>query len=998
MRLFDTFKKHGRNTKTTAAAGKAASKSRGGGAKRGRGAGGVGSSRPAFEQVEGRTLLSAGALDTTFGGGTGIVVTDFTGGEDQASSIVTLADGKMLVAGTATTSFDKDFALARYNADGSLDATFGVNGLVTTDLGSTEDIAHAMTVQADGKIVLAGRTRNTLGGTDFDFAVVRYNADGTLDSSFGLGGVALGDFEGLDDQAYAVALDAGGNILVTGRASDANWAWHVGVMRFDSSGALDTSFDADGKVMVQVPDPIGDGSTVSVEVFGIDLASDGKVVLGGYAFSMYTGVSDALVVRLNPDGSLDPTFGNDPDGDGVRAGYRTADLTWDDDDVRNVLVLSSGDILVSGNRNDFMVTKFTAAGDLDASFATGGTFVMDLAGMFFESARDLAIDASGKIYAAGFLNDGINPDFALMRFNPDGSLDTTFDGDGIVLTDFGAWDDEGALAMSLNGGTVTLAGYAGISTSANFALARYLTGDAGPAENVAPVAVAGGPYAVYEGASITLDGSGSTDADGTITSYEWDLDYDGVNFDADATGDTTSFSAASLDAGTRTIALRVTDDDGAVHVHSVTVAIDNVAPTANAGPDVSLGEGGTVSLGGQFSDAGSADTHTLGWQVLLNGQVVAGGSGASLDFTSMDDGLYTAVFTVTDDEGASSSDSLDILFTNVAPTASAGADVTVSEGGAVSLSGSFSDPGSDSHTVLWHVVASNGQVVADGTDAAFGFVANDNGIYTVTFTVTDDDGGSHTDTLVVTANNVAPTVLVAGDASGVRGQSRSLMGGFTDPGTLDTHQVRWDFGDGTSTAWQDVTDPNISTSHAWGATGTYNVTMYIRDKDGAVSSDSHAVTIKVYELQQDPSGFALVVGGTAGNDVIEFSKVSQQRVALYVNNAYQGTFNHSGRLIAFGHDGDDRISAFGLDNEAVLYGGAGDDSLTGGKGNDTLWGDAGADIFDGAQGTDTIHRDAQDPPEKGQKPQSTSAAAVRDTLNIISSRLRRGSPLRTFRF
>jgi PKD repeat protein len=327
--------------------------------------------------------------------------------------------------------------------------------------------------------------------------------------------------------------------------------------------------------------------------------------------------------------------------------------------------------------------------------------------------------------------------------------------------------------------------------------------------------------------------------------------------------------------------------------------------------------------------------------------------------------------------------------------------VAVNEGSGVTLNGSFSDAGSlDTHSLLWQVVASNGQVVADGTGSSFSFTPVDNGTYTVKLTVTDDDGGSHTDTVVVTANNVAPTVLVAGDASGVRGQSRSFTGGFTDPGMLDTHQVRWDFGDGSSTGWQNVTNPNISTSHVWTATGTYNVTMHIRDKDGAVSSDSHTVAIKVFELQQYPGGgFGLVVGGTTGDDVIEFSKASQQRLALYVNNTYHGTFNHSGRLVAYGLDGNDRISAFGLDNEAVLYGGAGDDSLTGGKGNDTLYGNAGADVFDGAQGTNTIFRDAEDPADKGNgKVQTASAAVVRDTLNTLSSRLRKGSPLRLFRF
>src|SRR5204862_228139 len=137
------------------------------------------------------------------------------------------------------------------------------------------------------------------------------------------------------------------------------------------------------------------------------------------------------------------------------------------------------------------------------------------------------------------------------------------------------------------------------------------------------------------------------------------------------------------------------------------------------------------------------DTDTHVWSVVAsNGQTIAGGSGSSFSFVSNDNGTYTVTYTVTDDDGGTDSDTVVVTVNNVAPTADAGADQTVNEGDAVHLSGAFTDPGTaDTQTQIWSVAASNGQVIGGGSGSAFSFVPNDNGTYTVTYTVTDDDGG-----------------------------------------------------------------------------------------------------------------------------------------------------------------------------------------------------------------------------------------------------------------
>src|SRR5213075_385919 len=184
----------------------------------------------------------------------------------------------------------------------------------------------------------------------------------------------------------------------------------------------------------------------------------------------------------------------------------------------------------------------------------------------------------------------------------------------------------------------------------------------------------------------------------------------------------------------------------------------NVAPTANAGVDQTVNEGSLVSLTGAHTDVGVVDTMSCLWHVVAsNGQSVTDGHGDHFSFTPVDNGTYTVYFTVSDKDGGSSMDTMVVTVNNVAPTVVGSADKTVNEGSLVSLSAVGSDVSPvDTLSYLWHVVASNGQVVADGSGTNYSFTPMDNGTYTVTVTVMDDDGGSSMDTITVTVNNVAP--------------------------------------------------------------------------------------------------------------------------------------------------------------------------------------------------------------------------------------------------
>ncbi len=218
-----------------------------------------------------------GSLDATFGSG-GKITTPILSSHDIAQAVAIQSDGKIVAAGRAYNGSNDDFALARYNSDGSLDTSFDSDGKVTTAIGVLSDGAYAIAIQSDGKIVVAGYANN---GSNDDFALARYNTNGSLDATFGSGGKVTTPILSSTDQAYAVASQSDGKIVVAGRAyngSNDDFA----LARYNSNGSLDTSFDTDGKLSTV----IGNGNDY---VRAMRLQSDGKIVVAGYA---NTGTND----------------------------------------------------------------------------------------------------------------------------------------------------------------------------------------------------------------------------------------------------------------------------------------------------------------------------------------------------------------------------------------------------------------------------------------------------------------------------------------------------------------------------------------------------------------------------------------------------------------------------------------------------------------------------------------------------------------------------------
>ena len=361
-----------------------------------------------------------GSLDNSFGAD-GKLTTDISSSADHAYSVTVQADGKILVAGEGNIGFaNYDFALVRYNSDGSLDTGFDTDGKVTTNIGSGDDRGRSVAVQADGKILVAGY----INGVSGEVALVRYNPDGSLDTSFDTDG-KLTALDGYLALGRSVAVQTDGHILVGGFSSAGGFA----LLRFNSDGSLDTSFDTDGKAAVSIGG-IGDYCSG----YSIAAQADGKILLAGYA--QLSGNEDFALVRFNADGSLDTSFDFDGKASvnlGIQQnGANSLDLGY------SLAVQSDGKILIAGNSNansspdwNFAAVRFNADGSLDTSFDTDGKVITDFNGLV-DGASGVVVQADGKILVAGTTwVPGNNSDFGLVRYNVDGSLDTTF---GVVST------------------------------------------------------------------------------------------------------------------------------------------------------------------------------------------------------------------------------------------------------------------------------------------------------------------------------------------------------------------------------------------------------------------------------------------------------------------------------------------------------------------------------------------------------------------------------------
>ncbi len=353
-----------------------------------------------------------GTIDRTFGS-RGRVKTDFPGLAAVPSSVVIQPDGKIVVAGGAFPlfTFAGNFKIVRYNRNGSLDTSFGSGGIVTTFFPSGS-YASAVALQSDGKIIAGGTVFidvNIGDASDTDFAMARYNPDGSLDATFGNGGQVTTDFVGKEDDAFSVLVQPDGKIVAVGSANDPVKFYDFAAVRYLSNGAIDTTFGTAGKVTT---DFRGGGFD---RAHSAALQPDGSIIAAGFAISASGASENFAVARYTSSGVLDTTFSGD--------GKAQVDFGSCCQAAYEVLLQSDGKIITVGYPNsessdsDFLLARLTSTGALDPTFGIGGkvrTSFGDLNG----GAQGAALQADGKIVAVGFQANfsQFGVDFALARY------------------------------------------------------------------------------------------------------------------------------------------------------------------------------------------------------------------------------------------------------------------------------------------------------------------------------------------------------------------------------------------------------------------------------------------------------------------------------------------------------------------------------------------------------------------------------------------------------
>ena len=350
------------------------------------------------------------AWDNTFGT-TGMITTAIGTATDGGRGLALQPDGKIIQSGYSFGT-NVDFAVIRYNADGSLDNTFSGDGMVTTAVGTGNDVGSCVVLQPDGKIVVGGKIVN---GSHYDFGMVRYNSDGTLDAGFGTAGKVVTQFNINSSGPDAITLQSDGKILMAGLL-DGTLADSFAVARYNADGSLDNTFNGNGLLTFVFP-----GTTTSnSRAHSILVQPDGKIVVAGDENSGPTRRNFA-VARLNADGSMDATFGT--------GGLSTTDFGGDHDEIHTIMLQPDGKIVGAGycypgtTMLEFAIVRYNTNGTLDASFGTAGKIITEM-GVGANQIDAIMLQTDGKMVAVGCVNAGATADFALARYMGAGTTGT----------------------------------------------------------------------------------------------------------------------------------------------------------------------------------------------------------------------------------------------------------------------------------------------------------------------------------------------------------------------------------------------------------------------------------------------------------------------------------------------------------------------------------------------------------------------------------------------
>lgn len=417
-----------------------------------------------FASLEQVVIAGSSDLDATFGSG-GKTVTTMGVGASEIQKVVVQPDGKIVVAGYAqnTGSAVRQFALARYRADGSLDTTFGNGGRVFTTIAGGNAYANDVFIQSNGRIVVVGFLDT---GSRYSSIIARYNANGALDATFSGDGILVYNYDATSsDYGTSVVLQPDGKILVSSYAivligNSPTLSFYVS--RFNSGGSFDTTFNGSGKT-------IGEFGNFTTGLVKIGLQPDGKIVAAGPGGNGSN--IDFAAVRYNANGGFDSSFGN---AGRVYTNFNGNDVP------RTMTMLPDGRFIIAGYNGSagdtsLMLVRYTANGGMDTTFGFAG-FVTHNISAFNDTVESVAVQPDGKTVVVGRTGASLtNNDFAIVRYRTNGIVDTTFGTNGVKALSFGNGDDLGYSVALQPNGRIVAAGSAEVqSTTPAFAVTRLL--------------------------------------------------------------------------------------------------------------------------------------------------------------------------------------------------------------------------------------------------------------------------------------------------------------------------------------------------------------------------------------------------------------------------------------------------------------------------------------------------------------------------------------------
>ena len=394
-------------------------------------AGGIAHNGTNMDYVVARYLTN-GSLDTTFDTD-GFNTVSLSSDHDYAEDVLVQPDGKIIIIGSTTNATD-DIGMARFNSNGTLDSTFGSGGKVTTAIsGSTRDNGYGAALQSDGKIVVVGAVLNS----SLDIAVVRYNSDGSLDTTFDTDGKVSTDVGGIYNEGKDVVIQSDGKIVVSATSQSASTGTDFMSLRYNSNGTLDTSYSGDGVL----PITVGSGTDI---VYASALQTDDKLLISGTTTSGSN--QNMAVVRVKTDGTLDTSFGT--------SGIFTKDYSSQNEEALDIAVQPNGRVVFAGYTDNatnqfFLLGRVLAAStnaNLSSITATGATFTPT----FSNSTSSYSSSVSNSVTSLT-LTPTTSDANAIVQVN------------GVAVTS-GTASGSIALAVGLNTVTVGVTAQDGVST------------------------------------------------------------------------------------------------------------------------------------------------------------------------------------------------------------------------------------------------------------------------------------------------------------------------------------------------------------------------------------------------------------------------------------------------------------------------------------------------------------------------------------------------------